>query len=135
MSARGDVQTVDKFTWIKSMGADSRLSPGERFVLSVTAIWWIHTARGTDFQVKQTTIADRLSVSERLVRSALTNARKYGWIQLNAERQRGRGNHAADAYSIAYPSEIPADLAAFSEEIPARNVGNTGKTQLCDLRE
>jgi hypothetical protein len=62
-----------------------------------------------------------------LVRSALTNARKYGWIQLDAERQRGRGNHAADAYSIAYPSEIPADLAAFSEEIPARNVGNTGK--------
>ncbi|WP_441957906.1 hypothetical protein [Mycolicibacterium houstonense] len=115
-----------KFEWIDAVCLDERLTVGERYVLTNTVLRYINTAYGKTFQVKQTTIADRLAVSERVVRGALGKARKYGWLILDAHRRRGAGNHAADGYRIDIPSQIPARSAANGEGIPARNVENTG---------
>lgn len=99
-----------KFEWIDAVCLDERLTVGERYVLMGAILRFINTPYGKTFQVKQTTIADRLAVSPRLVKSTMKNARDLGWLILDAHRRRGAGNHAADAYRINIP-ELGADHA------------------------
>ncbi|WP_301120304.1 hypothetical protein [Mycolicibacterium fortuitum] len=99
-----------KFEWIDAVCLDERLTVGERYVLMGAILRFINTPFGKTFQVKQTTIADRLAVSPRLVKSTMKNARELGWLILDAHRRRGAGNHAADAYRINIP-ELGADHA------------------------
>jgi hypothetical protein len=110
----------DKFAFITAVGADSRLTVGARFVLMQIALNWTAVDRPT-FHVKQATIAERLGVSLRLVKAAIADGRRHGYIVVELHRKRGTGQHGADMNRMMLP-ELSAQSAPHSE-LGARNDG------------
>ena len=53
----------DKFDWIKTILADGQIPDGERLVLVGTAIWYVRYGED-EFCVRQTTVAERMAVSD-----------------------------------------------------------------------
>ncbi|WP_197373464.1 hypothetical protein [Mycolicibacterium baixiangningiae] len=115
----------DKASWIGTVAADDRLSPGERFVLLFAAYKYVRRDEGT-LRVRQATIADRCSVSERVVRNALTKAKRLGYIVTAQTRQRGRAHHGPDLHQLTLPVGLPVDRAGNDDGIPVRIDTNTG---------
>lgn len=131
-------RTRFKFDWCDAIYADGRINASERFVLVGIALRYARQDQNWQWHVRQKTIAAKFAIPERTVRRAMKSARDYGYMELVAERGRGRTHHGADEYRLKIPElgasrspsseeEIPANLAANSEEIPARSAGNTGQ--------
>ena len=110
----------DKFAWITAVGADGRLTAGERFVLMQIALNWTAVDRAT-YRVRQATIAERLSVSLRLVKSALAQAKRHGYVTVEQPRKRGTGRHIADMNRLGLPTELGANPAPHSTELSAQS--------------
>jgi hypothetical protein len=132
-----------KFAWIFALGADPGIGYAERYILTMTALKSAHP-KDLTFTVRQATIAENCSASERTVRRALAAGRRHGYIELVTERKRGRGNHGADEYRLCLPAnEIPAPVAAIphgkyrppAPKIAATGAENTGQTRSSDQRE
>ena len=116
----GGLMGFNKFAWVDAVAADGRLTEGERFVLTMTAISYV--TYGEDvFHVRQATIAERFATSERTVRRAQTRARELGYLILVRPRQRGRGHHGPDHHRLV----IPDNLSSITGEIPDTDDRNT----------
>ncbi len=120
-----------KFDWIWALGRETRMTDGERYVLTLTALRSAHP-QTLEFCVRQSTVAENFTVSVRLVKMAWAAGREYGYITLVAKRKRGTGRHGADTYRLTIPTELGAHCAPINSELGAQNdrVGCTDRTEL-----
>ena len=92
----------DKFEWMDAVSSDTRLPVAERFLLALAAFKYAYKSKDL-FCVRQTTIAARFNVSDRMVRKAISAAKQLGYIVPAEPRQRGRGHCRADEYRLVIP--------------------------------
>jgi hypothetical protein len=118
---------ADKFDWIKAVGKDTRMGVGERYVLTRIATDYVLYDEGK-FYAKQSTVARACAVSLSTVERAMSSARRFGYLTLDApRRRRGPGCHDADHYRLTLP-ERPVSLTGNSDadaELPVRSAGVT----------
>jgi|SRR5271156_2565345 len=91
-----------KFAWMAAVAEDDRMSDAARLILTYIAHQNVHVGEDT-FCVRQTTVADKLHKRRQTVGAALRRGRELGWLELAAERTRGRGWHKADTYRMTHP--------------------------------
>ena len=92
----------NKFAWVDAVAADGRLTEGERFVLTMTAIRYV--TYGEDvFHVRQVTIAERLATSKSTVYRAFAEAKDLGYLVVAQPRLRGRGHHGPNHHRLVIP--------------------------------
>ncbi len=132
-----------KFDWVWRLGRDGRMTNGDRYILTMTALKSA-SPRDLTFCVRQATIADNCAASERAVRRALAAGRRHGYLEVVRNRKRGRGNHGADEYRLTLPpNEIAATRAGNSTDkyrppapkIAATGAENTGQSRTADQHE
>jgi hypothetical protein len=115
-----------KFDWMRAVAADTRIPGGEKFVLWYCAAIYVRYGEDT-FCVRQQTIAARCAAGERTVRRAMARAQKLRYLMLAEPRQRGRGYHRANEYSLVVPTEIGDNLASVTQETEAKTDRNRGQ--------
>jgi hypothetical protein len=115
----------DKFAWIRTVFADSRIAKhAEKLALIHAALFYvIHGSDDTAFCVRQDTWGDRSGTSERTVRNAIKTGIALGYVVAGQPRKRGTGSHEADELRLAMP-KLPAGCAGQSEELPARSAAS-----------
>jgi hypothetical protein len=105
---------------------------GTRLVLFVLALH-MNQAGGSCFP-SQKTIAERSGLSERSVRTHLTNAEKAGWLKIGQQSQKGQAwfvhNYVAtfpDELADYYATKPWEDDPRWNDEHPAKSAGRKHK--------
>jgi hypothetical protein len=107
--------------WIKAIRYDERMPEGVKYVLQ--NIGWTYPGPNGDLlYARQTTIADELRVSIRLVKKAYAEAKRLGYFVSVKRAARGRGLHSPDTYKLVIPRSDPgAQYAPGSADPGARS--------------
>lgn len=108
-----------KFEWIRALAADSRVTNGDKFILTFIALYSLDRDAPT-FRVRQSTVAENCATNTRQVGRAIKEATESRYIELVEERKRGRGHHIADRYRLILPV-IEDDLSPITTENTGQN--------------
>lgn len=121
-----------KFVWFDAVYAESRFTDGEKAVLAYIAVLKVSTG-GDTFCIRQSTLAGQCGICRRTVSSAVTRAKRLGYLTVSRPRARGWGRQGANELRLSLPklsaefapnsAESCEESAHNSAELSARNEG------------
>lgn len=100
--------TTNKFNWLRAVYA-ADFSGAEKAVLAHVAMFSVLTGEDT-FCVKQATIAEHCGMTRATVNTAISKAKRHGYLVLAEARKPGWGKHAADTLRLAVPESCQESL-------------------------